>query len=235
MNHGVAVSDLLVPGTPKVQLNGAPLFGGTVDAAGATAPTNYNVTLNNGAVVRHVVRRVDPIDMPGVTAPALPAGTRSVTLTAAGQSIGAPSTLRDLTLSAHAGSVAVPAGVYGNFAVNGSNGLVLGVAGATEPAVYELQSLTLSKNASVKIVGPVTLKLAGALTLDGTLGSSTNPEWLELQIASGGLTVNGAAVVNGVVIAPNGVVLINGTVQGRVNADQLTIIGGGALIDSGLP
>jgi hypothetical protein len=130
--------------------------------------------------------------------------------------------------------VAVPAGVYGNFAVNGSNTLVLGVAGASAPAVYELQSLTISKNASVKIVGPVLLKLASGLTLDGPLGSAAHPEWLELQIASGDLTVNGAGTVNGVVTAPSGSVSINGTIRGRVNADRLTINGSGVLEDSGL-
>jgi aryl-phospho-beta-D-glucosidase BglC (GH1 family) len=234
VNSGVAVSDLLVPGTPTVHLNGTPLFGGIVNASGATAPGNYSVTLNNGSVVRSVVRRVDPIAMPVVTAPALPVGTRSVTLTTAGQSIGAATTLRNLTLSASAGSVAVPAGVYGNFAVNGSNTLVLGVEGASVPAVYELQSLTISKNASVKIGGPVILKLASGLTLDGPLGSAAHPDWFDLRIATGGLTVNGGATVNGVITAPNGTVMINGTIHGRVNADRLTINGSGVLEDDGL-
>jgi hypothetical protein len=124
--------------------------------------------------------------------------------------------------------------VYGNFAVNGSNTLVLGVAGASVPAVYELQSLTISKNASVKILGPVTLKLASGLTLDGLLGSATHPDWLELQLASGGLIVNGGASLIGVVTAPNGTVTLNGALRGRVSADRLIINGAGVLEDPSL-
>ena len=236
LTSGSVVSgDLLAPGTPTVLVNGKAVVGGiVVDAAGAVAPSNYSIALNKGAAVAHVVRRVDPLAMPVVTAPALPAGTRSVTLTTASQNFGAAATLRDLTLSSSAGSVAVPAGVYGNFAVNGSNTLVLGVAGASVPAVYELQSLTISPNASVKIVGPVSLKLASGLTLDGPLGSAAHPEWLELQIASGDLTVNGNATVYGNITAPAGTATINGAVRGRVSADRLIINGTGFLEDPAL-
>ena len=73
----------------------------------------------------------------------------------------------------------------------------------------------------MQIVGPVVLKLANGLSINGTLGSGENPEWLDLQIAQGGLTVNGNGAVHGVVTAPNGAVSINGAVHGRVNADQL--------------
>ena len=234
VDSGTTISgDLRVPGTPTVLVNGKSVVGGlVVDATGGVAPSNYTVAINKGAAVAHVVRRVDPWALSVVTVPALPSGKRSVTLTSASQSIGAAATLRNLTLSASAGSVAVPAGVYGNFAVNGSNTLVLGVAGANVPAVYELQSLTISHNASVKIVGPVSLKLASGVTIDGTLGSAQHPEWLDLQIASGGVTVNGSAAVNGVVTAPSGSVSISGTIHGRVNADRLTINGSGVLEDS---
>jgi hypothetical protein len=73
--------------------------------------------------------------MPVVSAPATPTGTRDVTLDKPGQSLGNPATLRNLTLNGKAGAVALPAGGYGNLAVNGSASFVLGVAGATEPAV----------------------------------------------------------------------------------------------------
>jgi hypothetical protein len=231
---GSVSDDLLVRGMPTVTLNGSPLLVGVVDAGGATTPSNYGVTLNNGSVVRYIVRRVDPIAMPEVSAPASPMGTRDVTLDKPDQSLGNPATLRNLTLNAKAGAVTLPAGGYGNLAVNGSASLVLGVAGATEPAVYEAQSLTLGGNASLKIVGPVVLKLANSLTLNGTLGSADHPEWLELQIAAGGLTVNSTATFHGIVIAPNGSVAINGTLHGRISADGLTINSGGLLKDSEL-
>ncbi len=223
--------DLLVPGTPAVQVNGNPVFAGVVDSAGAIMPTNYGVTLNSGAVVRWVLRRVDPIAMPEVTAPATPTGTRHVILNSATQSPGNFATIRNLTLNGNAGTVTVPEGVYGSFTVNGNSRLVLGVAGQAEPAEYELQALTLNGNASVQIIGPVRLKLANSVSLNGTLGSADDPEWLELQIYSGGLTLNGKGTLHGVVTAPNGLVNINGTLHGRVNADRLTIHGNGLLED----
>jgi endoglucanase len=233
-NRGLISDDLLVPGTPTVTLNGSPVIVDVVDAAGAVMPNNYGITLNKGAVVRYVVRRVDPVAMPAVTAPTSPAGTRNVTVDKPGQSLGDPATLRHVTLNAKAGEVALPPGVYGNITANGSAGVILGVAGATEPAVYELQALTLSRQSSVRIVGPVVLKLAKELTLDGTLGTADHPEWLELQIAHGGLTLNGSAKIHGSVTAPSGTVTINGQVRGRVAADRLIINGTGLLEDAGL-
>jgi aryl-phospho-beta-D-glucosidase BglC (GH1 family) len=232
--HASMSGDLLVPGTPDVRSNGHPLFAGVVDATGAVAPTDYSLTLNSGAVLGYVVRRVDPIAMPVVTAPAKPTGTREVTLNNAQQSPGDFATIRKMTLNGNAGTVAVPAGVYGSFTVNGNSSLVLGEAGATEPAVYEFQSLTLNGNTSVQVVGPVKLKLADGLTLNGVLGSAEHPEWLEVLIAKGGLTLNGNATLHGIVTAPNSAVTISGTLHGRVSADQLTFNGNGLLEDSGL-
>ncbi len=232
INGSASVSgDLLLPGTPAVQLNGTPLFGGIVDATGAASPNNYRLTLNGGAVVRYAVRRVDPLPMPVVTEPAQPSGTRDVALNKAGQSAGDFATLRNLTLNGNVGSVTVPSGVYGHFTANGNGSLVLGVAGANEPAVYELQSLTLNGNASLQIVGPVKLKLATGTRIGGVSGSAAHPEWLDLQVANGGVTVQGGGVLHAIVTAPNGTVVIDGQLHGRVSADRLTINGSGALAD----
>jgi rhamnogalacturonan endolyase len=235
VNSSASVSrDLLVPGTPTVTLNGHPTFVGVVDADGATAPSDYRLTLNSGAVVRYVVRRVDPIAMPIVTPVAQPTGTREVTLNKASQTVGDFATVRNLTLNGNVGSVTVPGGVYGSFTVNGNSSLVLGVAGATEPAVYELRSLTLNGHASLQIAGPVKLKLANGTTFNGTVGSAEHPEWLQLEIADGSVTVSGDAVVHAIVTAPEGSVTINGTLHGRVSAEHLTINGYGVLEDPAL-
>lgn len=231
---GAVSGDLLVPGMPSLQLNGHPVFAGVVDAEGASSPGNYTVTLNGGAVVRFLMRRVDPIALPTVDAPLEPAGTRDVTLHRAGQSPGSFSTLRHLTLHGNVGAVAVPPGVYGRFTVNGNGSLILGVAGAEDAARYDLQGLTLNGQASVQVVGPVVLTLANSMSMSGVVGSAEHPEWLELRFAQGGLTLNGGAVLRGNVTAPNGPVMINGTVHGRIRADRLTINGGGLLEDPAL-
>ena len=71
--------------------------------------------------------------------------------------------------------------------------------------------------------------LGGAVTANGSIGAAGHPEWLALNLAAGGLTVNGGASVNGAVTAPAGTVMVNGTVVGSVAADRMTVNGGGRL------
>jgi len=228
--------DLLFRGTPAIKLNGSPIFAGTKDGPGSATPTNYTITLGGGSVVRYLVRHVDPIALPVVNAPAAPAGTRSVTLSNSGQSAGDFATLRNLTLNGGAGTVAIPAGNYGAFTANGSSGFVLGVAGGTEPAVYNLQSLTLNGSSTLQVVGPVILNLANGPSLSGTIGNSVHPEWLEVRVYSGGFKLNSYATCHGVVIAPAGTVVIGGyaTLHGRVSSDGLTL-NLNALLDEAAP
>jgi len=233
LKGGAALSgDVLVPGTPSLQLNGNPTYAGTKDGPGSATPTNYSLTLGGGAVVRYLVRHIDPISLPTVATPPAPTGTRNVTLNKSGQSVGDFATLRNLTLKDGVGLVAVPAGTYGDFAANGSSGFVLGVAGATEPAIYHLQSLSLSGSSTLQIVGPVILTLANGATISGTAGNASHPEWLTLNVSSGGVTLNTGATLRAVVSAPAGTVTLNdsATLEGRVAADRLTL-GTNTLID----
>jgi autotransporter-associated beta strand protein len=236
LNGGALVSgDLLVPGTPTVQLNGHPTYGSTLDGTGAATPSAYTITLNGNAVLGHVVRRTDALTLPTVAAPPAPAGTRSVTLNSASDPTGDFATLRNLTLNGGVPAVAVPAGTYGSLTAN-SGGFILGVVGATTPAVYNLQSLTLNGTSSLQIVGPVILTLANGVNANGNIGAAAHPEWLVLRFASGGLTLNGNVNVAGSVLAPNGTVTINGNsiLHGQVTADRLTL-NGNALLQDILP
>jgi rhamnogalacturonan endolyase len=229
---GYVAGDLLVPGTPTVRLNGHPTFAGTQDATGVEAPANYTVTLNGNAVLRYLVRRVDPIAMPVVAAPPAPTGTRSVSINQAGQSAGDFATIRNLTLNGNVGLIALPAGTYGSVIANGGSGFVLGVPGATEPAVYNIQNLTLNGNSQLQVVGPVTLVLANGTSASSSLiGNTDHPEWLSVQVAAGGFVLNGNTHLSGYIVAPNGTVTINGTsiLIGEVSADRLTINGNGLL------
>jgi autotransporter-associated beta strand protein len=227
------LGDILVAGTPTVKLSGHPQLTGIQDAGGAATPANYTLTLSGNSVARYVVRRVDPLDLPLVAAPSAPVGTRDVVVNSGGQDIGDFATVRNLTLNSTAGSRVIPAGVYGNFTASGNSALVLGVADATEPSVYQLQQLTLNGSATLQIAGPVVLTLANGVTLSSVAGASDQPEWLDLHIANGGVTLNGQATLHGVVTAPNGTVIINGgaTLHGRVSADHLTLNGNGVLSD----
>ena len=234
LNGSASLSgDLLVPGTPALKLNGNPMLAGTKNGSGIATPTNYTVTLNGGAVVRYLVRRVNAIALPVVAAPAAPTGTRSVTINNSGQNAGNFATLRNLTLNSGAGHIAVPPGAYGNFTAN-SGSFILGTEGATEPAVYSLQNLTINGSASLQIAGPVILTLANGLTFNAAAGNSTHPEWFTLQVYSGGVTLNGNATLYGAIIAPNGTVTLNAALHGTVSSDRLTL-NGNALLDEPTP
>ena len=233
LNGGAHVSgDVLVPGTPSVRLNGQPTYGGTVDGGGSASPSSYTVTLNGRAVLRHVVRRTDASAFPALAAPPSPTGSRNVVLNSPGQSPGDFGTIRNLTLNGDAGQLAVPAGTYGTLIANGNSGFILGVPDATEPAVYNLQSLTLNRASTLQVVGPVVLNVASGVTLNGTGGASGHPGRLLLNIFSGGFILNGHATFNGFVVAPAGTVIIDGTLNGGVVSDRL-IINGGGILDAG--
>jgi DNA/RNA endonuclease G (NUC1) len=213
VNGSVNVAgDLLVPGTPTVNLNGHPTYGGTLDGAGSAAPSGQTITLGGNATVNHIVRRIDPIVMPAVSAPPAPQGTHDVVLTGS------------------AGQVAVPPGTYGTLSATANNGFILGVSGTTTPAVYNLQQLALSGNARIDIVGPVVITVANSVNLNGAAGAQSHPEWLSLSVYSGGVTLKGTFY--GYVVAPTGAVEIDGNsaLHGGVIADSLTINGEG-LVD----
>ena len=231
LNGGAAVSgDLLVPGTPSVRLNGRPNYAGTLDSSGDASPSDYTVTINGGATLRHVVRRTDAVEFPTLPAPPAPTGGRNVVLSSPGQSPGDFATIRNLTLNGNTGHLAVPAGTYGTLTANGNSGFILGVAGATEPATYNLQGLTLNGGGQLQVAGPIILNLGNGVILNGNVGSAAHPDWLLLNISSSGLTLNGNVTFSGFVVAPSGTVIVNGaTLTGGVISDRLIINGGGAL------
>lgn len=241
LNSGAVITaDLQVPGTPTLLLNGNPTFGGTIQGTGSPQPTNFQVTLNGGTtVLGHLVNRTDPIPLASVPAPPASQGTRSVTITAAGQSGGNFATLRDLTLNGNVGMFTVPPGTYRNFIANAGSGFVFGISGANQPSTYNLSSLTLNSLSQLQIAGPVKLTLGNGLILNASMGSASHPAWLNLQVATGGLTLNAGSSLYSVVKAPAGPVVINANAQlvGTLACDRLTINAGGLLhlTESALP
>jgi fibronectin type 3 domain-containing protein len=239
-SSGAIGGDLLLPGTPTVILNGQPNYVGTVDATGSSAPATHTVTLNSGSTLRHVVRRVDAIAMPFVAPPPAPAGNRDVTLNSSSSSLGDPATLRNLTLNGSAGARELPPGTYGTLSASGTSALVLGVVGATEPSVYNLQGLTLNGGAQLQVVGPVVINLARGPMLNGNAGASGNPSWLVFRVASedvvvttDNVTFNGNVSCHGTIIAPTGTITISGNseIVGSIVSDRLIVNGNGALMD----
>ena len=231
IGNPVITGDLLVPGTPTIEFAGNPNYGGTLQGTGSAQPSNYAVTGNGHFSLRHVVNRTNPVPMPVVAPPPLPAGTRDVTLSSAGQSAGSFSTIRNLTVGGNAGNIVVPPGTYGSFSVSGKNSLTLGVPGATQPAVYNFQQLTFSGNDDLRIVGPVVVTVNSSVTCGGRIGSSPNPGWLKLRIATGDLVLNGNNTIYGEVFVPNGSVRFNGNSEliGGLACNRLVLLGNNLL------
>lgn len=230
-------SDLLVPGTPVVTAAESASYGGTIEGSESTQPSGYTVSIQGSASLRHVVTRTDPIELQDVDLPPAPQGTRDAQLSRAGETIGDPATLRHLDVTGKAGSVAVPPGTYGRFTVGGRNELVFGVEGSTEPAVYNLEELTLTGGSQLRLAGPVRLRVRNAVTLVGsTVGAAEDPRRLLLEVADGlpggdALQVSGNGVLYAIVRAPQGTIAIegNGRVRGTVACDVLQVDGNGVL------
>ena len=94
----------------------------------------------------------------------------------------------------------------------------------------------MNGNATLKIVGPVVLRLANGINFNGSGVTGTSGQPFTIEIASGDLTLNGSVTLNASVVVPNGRVTVNGaaTLNGRVAADNLTLNGNGLLNDPGL-
>ena len=221
--------DLLVPGTPRVKINGKPDWDGQRNGGGSNSPSNYQVSINSSASLGYLDTQSDPIALDFVATPPNPRGTRGVNINNARDvaTIGAWSSVRDLNLNGSV-DVAVPAGTYGGFNVNGG-ALVLGTQGDTAPDVYNFQSLNFNGQSQLKVVGPIVVTVRNGLNVNSVLGSSQNQSWLRLNISAGGLNLNNGATIYGAVRAPNGSVNINGTLWGSVQADRLNVNNGGVI------
>jgi hypothetical protein len=229
----VVTGQLMMVGTPGITINGSPAsYGGDVFGTGAVTPTNHQFIINSGATLGQLVRRTDAVALPVVTAPPTPTSTRSVTMNSSSDDPGDFSTLRNLTLNSNVGPVAVPAGTYGTFIANTNTAFVLGVAGGTEPTVYNFQTLTLNSGSSLQVVGPIELNVRNSMSFNGPVGDASHPEWLTLRVSHQDVTLNSNVPLYGYVEAPNGRVTINNgaRLEGGLAADALTINSGGLLV-----
>jgi len=223
----VLTEDLLVPGTPSVQVSGNATLQGTLPGTGSSSPAGYQVQLGGGASVRYVRTRTDAVAMPAAPAPPLPAGTQDVTINHTGQTVGNWAAVRDFTLTGNVGTYAVPPGTYRALKATAGNTLVLGVTGATTPAVYNLQTLSLSAQASVQLAGPVLIKVNDGFSAPGHVGASPHPEWLEVRVTAGGVALSGGAHWYGRLVAPGGTVTVAGQSElcGTLACDKLSLDG----------
>jgi hypothetical protein len=231
INGGATITGrLLTPGTPTINQDEGSILGEVTEGTGSEQGAAYSITLNGAAQLGGLVKRTPAATTSSVPAPPAAAGTRDVILGDAEHDPGDFATLRDLTLNG-GGLIPVPAGTYRGFVANGEGGFVLGVAGSSQPTVYNLDSLTLNDGGNLKIVGPVVLVVANTVTLSGPAGSADHASWLDLKVASGNVTINGGGAFFGVLTAPSSTVTINsaGSLTGNFTCDRLSV-NAGALV-----
>lgn len=223
--------DLRVPGRPAVKVSGAANWGALVDLTAGPVASAPVIVLEGGAQVQRIVRGVSPVVLAWPVPLRVVAGTRSVALTRPADAVGDFATVKNLTVGAGAGPRTIPAGVYGDLALEGRATVVLGVAGATSPAFYQFNQLQVTPQASVTVVGPVVVTVAGELTCGGTMGTAAQPEWLRLNVVAGNATLTAGAGVYGRASVPAGVVSLAGKAAwtGTLEADRLIVEGGAEL------
>lgn len=232
LNGGARVDGrLIVSGSPQVRINGGGWIGSRSEDGGSSEPAGWRFTLNGGARIQELVTCGRAVGMPGVTAPPAPVGRRDVVLNRPSDHVADFPSVRHLTLNGAAGEHAIPGGTYGRLTVNGRSVVVLGEHGANRPTRYAFQRFILNGAAEVKVVGPVEITLAEGATVQAKLGNAEHPEWLRLEVARGGVTLNGQARLFGEVILPDGALILNGgsEVVGGVVADRLLLNGGARL------
>jgi RHS repeat-associated protein len=231
-------SDLLVPGTPQVTVTGHPAFGGTIEGAGERTPSTHTVAITGSSTLGHLITRTDAMSLSAVAAFTPTTNTRDAVLTTATDSAGDFATLHDLTISGKAAPVTVPPGRYGRFSASGRTTFIFGVAGATAPAQYELDSLTLSGGSDLRVAGPVILTLNNGATLTGsTIGAAELPRQLIVRLAGGALRIDGKSVLYAIVRAPQSTVTIDGggRLRGTLSCDRLDLSGALQLTDTDIP
>ncbi len=209
-NNGSVTGNVYLPGTPTVT---GIATNRIINLDGPITPTNYTFTVgNNGTVSGNVYRRITPTPLPTVTNP-------TGLVTRSNQSSG--------TL--------LP-GAYNTVSPNNGATITLGIAGATNPAIYSITNFSVNNNARVNIVGPVILTLdPGAsktisIANNVVLGNVDHPEWLQLNMYSGNLTLGNNGYLYAAVKAPTSTVTFeNNTVfRGSVTAKTFNLENNGA-------
>ncbi len=204
-NNGSVTGNIYLPGTPTVT---GIATNRIINLDGPITPTNYSFTVgNNGTVSGNVYRRITPTPLPTVTNP-------TGLVTRSNQSSGT-----------------LEPGSYNTVAPNNGATITLGVAGATNPSIYSITNFSVNNNAMVNIVGPVILTLnPGAsktisIANNVVIGDSAHPEWLQLNMYSGNLTLGNNGTLYAAVKAPTSTVTFeNNTVfRGSVTAKTFNL------------
>ncbi|MEO6475135.1 MAG: Ig-like domain-containing protein [Luteolibacter sp.] len=233
LNSGLTIDGkLILSGTPDIRVNGGAVSPVIQNRTGSALPAGYRVTINNSVIFGSGIRqKVDPEILPAAVAPAVGSGTRLVHINQLADSPGNFATIRTLTINAQGGNVNLPPGRYERITLNGASTLNLQAGTTSAPALFEIQQIDVNGGSHVIVQGPVTLRLKNSLNLNGYLGASAHPEWLDMSISNGSLTLNSQSAFHGKAVVPAGTLTVNGNslLHGLAFTDRLTLNGNGII------
>jgi len=213
---------------PSVVTGNNGVVGAIVDLDGPATPDNYTITVENGARVGTVYRRITPV-------PEMP------------DAIVAPTGLtnRGTVLVGSKKSQALPGGQYASVSGGNNSTITLGTAGATVPDVYYFENLSLGNGVNVKLVGPVIVYLKAPITIQNNvvMGNVSNPAWLQIKVIEADsedsdiFEVGNNGTLYAQVLAPDSQVRFsnNSTFNGGVTADYLDLVNNGLGVVFSLP
>jgi hypothetical protein len=238
-NSGAVITgSLYVPGTPSVRrssgvvwslatesqftnqirgiVSGQGVSPRVVDLGGNVNPTNYSITFNNNSYVQgKIFRRIDRYSLTPLNVASYPVKPSSASLSLSGPVTNALSAtnVANVTLnSSGVGSVRLLPGTFGTMVANNDTKFVLGDSNnLTTPTVYSFDSLTLNSAADLQVVGPVILNIRNGFSINtgSILGNATYPEWLQINVWNGNVSMNSGSTMYGRIYAPGNDVSLN--------------------------
>ena len=232
LNSGLTIDgSLILPGTPDIRLNGGASSPAILNGGGSAQPSGYRVTINGGVSLGAITRMVDATALPVAITPAAGTGTRSVHINQPGDSPGSFATIRTLTVNAQGAVANLPPGRYERITLNGGSTLNLQAGTSAAPAIYEIQQIDVNGGSRISVVGPAAVRVKNSLNLNGYVGASAHPEWLEMSLSGGSLTLNSQSAFHGKAVVPAGALTVNGNslLHGQAFTDRLTLNGGGVI------
>ncbi|MEO7098156.1 MAG: Ig-like domain-containing protein, partial [Luteolibacter sp.] len=232
LNSGLTIDgSLIVPGTPEITVNGGASSPPISDGSGPVQPSGYRITINGGVSMGGITRKVDAVALPSAPAPVVGTGSRSVNINQPGDSPGDFATIRSLTVNAQGATINLPPGRYERITLNGGSTLHLQAGTTALPALYEIQQLDINGGCHISVPGPVLLRLKNSLNMNAYLGNAAHPEWLEMSLSDGSLTLNSQSAFHGKAVVPDGTLTVNGDslLHGLAFTNRLVLNGGGMI------
>ncbi|WP_193214050.1 PKD domain-containing protein [Luteolibacter marinus] len=232
LNSGLTVDgSLILPGHPEIKTNGGSNLPFVTDGGGSQQPDRYRLTLNNGVQLGGITLGTDAEALPEAPVPVPGSGNRTVHVNHPDDEVGEAGSIRSLTINHGESVIALDPGRYDRITLNGSSTLELQGGSEAEPAIYEVQQLTVNGGSRISVHGPVVLRLKNSLNLNGYMGDPDHPEWLELSISGGSFNLNGGSAYHGRAVIPSGSIIVNSgsLLHGLAFTDRLTLNGDGVI------